>query len=153
MLSARIGSSTCLCSGSISLTEKTSTRPVRHRPPNVGLPLGSACCRVRLSSVRHGQAPMAERPVVLPPDLTRERAMVSSSREQSTQQRVTEARRIVARQRHLIAKLEGYDGYRHREAELLAAFEQSLAIFEDDLSTITADAQAPVSHALKSRAV
>ena len=82
--------------------------------------------------------------------------MVSSStREQLAEQRVTVARRIVARQRRLIANLKACNGDRYpQEAELLAAFETSLAVFEDDLATITsAGARAPTSDALKTGAV
>ena len=48
--------------------------------------------------------------------------------------RVYEARRIVAKQRRLLTRLKAADGYAQREAELLAVFERSLAIFEADLN-------------------
>jgi hypothetical protein len=58
---------------------------------------------------------------------------------------VAEARRIVVRQRRTVTRIQAINGYAQRETELLAAFEQSLVIFEDDLAAIT--------DALKSRVV
>jgi len=69
--------------------------------------------------------------------------------ERLSEQRVIQARRMIMRQRQLIADVKACNGYHDREAELLAAFEKSLAIFEDDLATIRAGA----SDALQTRAI
>ena len=62
---------------------------------------------------------------------------MASPREQLAQRHVAEARRIVARQRRLIADLTRCNGYGQQEAKILAAFEKSLAIFEDDLASVS----------------
>jgi hypothetical protein len=69
--------------------------------------------------------------------------------------RVDEARRIVARQRELIAKLKTCNGYYPHEEELLSNFERSLAIFEDDLAVMSQPidgATAPPLRAIKAGA-
>jgi hypothetical protein len=58
----------------------------------------------------------------------------------SAEFRVSEARRIVAKQRRLLAKLHAVNGYAQREAELLAAFERALATFVADLAAYQSDA-------------
>jgi hypothetical protein len=52
------------------------------------------------------------------------------------QEHVTKGRGIVARQRQLIAELRARGGDSENAEDLLAAFERSLAIFEDDLAAI-----------------
>jgi hypothetical protein len=49
---------------------------------------------------------------------------------------VTKARRIVAKQRDLIAQIRKHGGECAEDQKLLSTFETSLAIFEDDLATI-----------------
>jgi hypothetical protein len=73
--------------------------------------------------------------------------VTNHSRTHTAEQRVAEARRMVSRQRRLIANLKSCNGYgnQEQEKELLAAFEKSLAIFEGDLATMT--------NALESRTV
>jgi hypothetical protein len=63
---------------------------------------------------------------------------MASPREHLARHYVIEAQRIVTRQRRLIAK--AVNGHSFREAELLVIFEKSLALFEDDLATVTVEA-------------
>jgi len=49
---------------------------------------------------------------------------------------VAKGRPIVARQRQLITEVRARGGDSERAEDLLAAFERSLAIFEDDLAAI-----------------
>ena len=62
----------------------------------------------------------------------------SLSRLHLAEHRVAEARRTIKRQRRTLAKLGQLNGYHHREAQLLAAFERALVVFETDLAEIDA---------------
>ena len=57
---------------------------------------------------------------------------------------VTEGRRIVAKQRELIADLRACGGDSEKAEDLLSAFENSLMIFEDDLAAILVRARSLV---------
>ena len=62
--------------------------------------------------------------------------MVTNHRIQLAERHVAEAGVTVARQRRLVDRLKACNGYAHDAAELLSAFENSLAIFEEDLASL-----------------
>jgi hypothetical protein len=68
--------------------------------------------------------------------------MVSHNNQESlAREHVTKARRIVARQRELIAEIKDRGGDFEEAEELLSAFRRSLAHFEDDLARIAKPVQ------------
>jgi hypothetical protein len=62
--------------------------------------------------------------------------MPTEPRSARAHRRVTQGRRIVARQRELILEIRNRGADSRRAEDLLSAFEGSLAIFEDDLAAI-----------------
>jgi hypothetical protein len=61
---------------------------------------------------------------------------VRANRAALAQDHVIRGRRIVARQRQLIAEVRARGGDCTQAEDLLSQFERSLAIFEDDLASI-----------------
>jgi len=90
------------------------------------------------------QAPVAERPLALPPGSQGERASVDpASHDALALDHVLRGRRIVARQRSLIAEIRARGGDCTGAEGLLSSFERSLAIFEDDLAILQRKNAAP----------
>jgi hypothetical protein len=63
-------------------------------------------------------------------------ADLAANRIRLAQGHVTGGRRIVARQRQLIAQIRACGGDSEKAEDLLSMFERSLATFEDDLAEI-----------------
>ena len=65
-------------------------------------------------------------------------ASLLPDRKELAQRHVDTGRRIIARQRQLIAELKAHNHSTKQYESLLSAFETSQAIFESDLAEITA---------------
>jgi hypothetical protein len=73
--------------------------------------------------------------------------VLNPTHKQLAERHVAEGRRIVERQRQLIAKVKACNGYSVQAEELLSLFEKSLVIFEYDLARVSKQAdgaQAPL---------